>query len=446
MIDYLQKKIKRLFQMRFIKDLMVMQVGNFISTGLSLVASIVYARILGVESYAAYALIFSFVALVNIFINIGASQTALTLMAESWAKRDKEEIKFLGAFFIKSGLLVLIIGAAIAIMMPTLTAKLYQHPEIGRLARFIIFGNLIQISWNFYCIAMQVVRRIKRLTLMENYYNLLNILLPVALVLMGFGLSGLVWGYFIGSAVFAVYAVFAYRRLRLAEPLLPGWREMLLAWDKKRFVYYFRFGFLIAVDKNISGFYSTLPYTILGIFNLRYVAYLKVALACAQIPLLAIGPVSRLLMVQLPQSKAYSFKILRRDYLRSIIGSMLICAAISLPLMFVAKYLIFLVYGSSFMAAVALTYPFLIANIINGAGVADAPIFRTLHLLKPVIVINATIIAVGGLAIFCSLKYLPINMAVYPIAFWLPTATVIAITYCLMKLDKKIKNNQSITI
>jgi len=431
--------------MRFVRDLLVMQTGSFFSTGLAAVASIVYARILGVESYAAYALIFAFVGLGGIFMNLGAVQTVLTLMSEAFVKKDSEEIRYLGAYFILVGLITLFgSGLILMIIAPSITGWFYHRTDIGQLARIILFANAVQISWNYYTIVLQVIRRIRQLTVIENVNSALSFVLSLAAVFGGYGLGGVIWAYLIASVIFSLYAVWAYRRLERQEPLLPSLRRMLVSWDRKKFTYYFKFGFLVAIDKNISGLYSALPIFIIGRFSLSFVAYLKVATAFAQIPLMLIGPVSRLLMVQLPQSKAYSYFILKRDYVRSTIGSVLICLVMSLPLFILSGFLITLMYGRNFLPAVYLSWPMLFGTIISAFSIGDGPIYRVLHIVKKAIYINVIVVILGTIAIYSFVRYLPIDWSIYPIAAFLPAASLASYGYALFRLNGNIQKEQSL--
>jgi len=439
-IEEFKRKAKRVFSMRFVRDLMVMQTGSFFSTSLSAIASIVYARVLGVESYAVYALIFAFVGLCGIFMNVGAGMTVLTLMSEAYAKKDREEIKNLGGYFFHVGLLIfMVIGISLLVIAPAITGWFYHRSDIGQLTRVIILANGLNIVWNFYTIVLQVIRRIKRLTVIENVNSVVTFIFNVLVVIVGYGVAGIVWAYLISSILFFIYAILAYWRLEKQESLLPPISQMLFAWNQNRFVYYFKFGFLIAIDKNIGSLYSTIPIFLLGRFNISYVAYLKVASSFAQIPLMLIGPVSRLLMVQLPQSKIYSYVILKRDYIRSTVGSVLICLVLAVPLAIIAPYLITLVYGDNFLPAVYLSWPMLAGTVFVAFGVGDGPIYRTLHILKKAILINSLVIIIGTIVIYSFIRYLPTYWSIFPIAAFLPTASVLTFSYAFFRINRLIK-------
>lgn len=439
-------KVILLGKKRFVQDTAVLQVGSFFSTGLSFLASIIYARVLGVDGYASYALIFIFVSLTGVFMNVGTNPSALTLLSGAYAKEEKDQIKNILTYYIKVTLLIsLIVGIIIIIIAPFLTTRLYDSHEIGQLARVIIVSNIIKVFFGMYIIVLQVIRKIKNLTFIENLNKAFYVIIPAGLVLFGFGLTGLVIGHLIVAVGFALFAIVGYRKLRLKTSLLPSWREIVYNFRAVKISYYFKFGFLIAVDKNLGSLYSTIPLFILGIFNFEYVAFLKIAIAYAGLPLILIGPISRLLTVQLPKSKSYSLKIFKSDFVRSSVGSFLIALVTSAFFAILAFILIPFVYGQEYLPAIALSYPLLVGSVIVALGVGLSSIFRTLNLMKNSILINLILITIGTCVIYFSIKYFSMNIAIYPIAFWLPVVTLIFYTYILRYVNREIKKeNQNV--
>ena len=83
MLNFIYSKIQSLFQHNFVKDTATLQIGTLFSTGLTFIASIVFARALGPEDYGKYGLIFAFTALVGLLLNWGADHATLTLMSEA---------------------------------------------------------------------------------------------------------------------------------------------------------------------------------------------------------------------------------------------------------------------------------------------------------------------------------------------------------------------------
>ena len=279
-INNLVKRFFYIFKKKFVKDAATLQFGSFIGTGLSVLGSIIYARVLGVDGYATYALIFAFAGLMEISINVGTNQSTLTLLAEAYANQNKQKIVDILAYYFKVTILVsVLIGAIIIAISPFLTTKLYSSSEIGKLARVIVLADITKVFFGMYIIVLQVVRRIKRLAIIENINKISFVVVPASAVMLGLGLWGLVFGHLIAAVGFLIYSLVAYGLFKVKEPLLPTWKEIIGNLGKVKVGYYFKFGFLIAVDKNLGSLYSTLPIFILGIFNLEQVAFFKIAIA-----------------------------------------------------------------------------------------------------------------------------------------------------------------------
>jgi len=438
------KLIERFFNLRkkkFVQDTAILQIASFFSTGLSIIGSIIYARVLGVEGYASYALIFVFAGLLELFADFGTQQGTLTLLAEAYATQNKQKIIDVLTYYVKVTVLVsVLVGLVLIAISPFLTARLYNSAEIGKLVRVIILTDIIKVFFWMYIIVLQVVRRIKRLAIIENINKITYVVIPVSAVLFGLGLWGLVFSHLLTAGCFLIYSFVAYNILRSKEPLLPAWKEIFANWNKVQIGYYFKFGFLIAIDKNLSSLYGILPIFLLGIFSLKDVAFLKIASSYAGLPSIFLaGPVSRLLSVQLPKSKSYSLRILKRDYIRSALGSLLITAVISIVFIVLSPILVPLIYGKEYLPVVFLTYPLLIGTVFINLGVGSGPLFRTLNLMKKVIVIDLIFITLGGGIIYYFVKNYPIDIAIYSIALWLPIEALVTFFYLIRQLNKKIK-------
>ncbi|MFA6254823.1 MAG: oligosaccharide flippase family protein [Patescibacteria group bacterium] len=438
------KLVERVFNLRkkkFIQDTAILQIASFFSTGLSIIGSIIYARVLGVEGYAIYALIFVFVSFSSTFTDVGTGQTSLTLLSEAYTKKDKKTSLDILTYYFKVNLLVsFVICAIVIILSPFLTAKLYGSPEIGQLARVIILAEVVKIFFGMFVVVLQVIRRITYLAIVENLNKVLSVIIPAVLVLIGYGLKGLTFGYLAVAIFFALFSYFAYSLLVRNDSVLPSWKEIYANFFKVKVGYYFKFGFLIAIDKNLGGLYGILPIFLLGIFSLKDVAFLKIAISYAGLPSIFLASsVSRLLAVQLPKSKSYGLSTLKRDYIRSSVGSLIITAFFSIFFMILSPLLIPLIYGKEYVSVVALTYPLLVGTIFINLGVGSGPLFRTLNLMRESILINLIFLSIGGGILYYFLKTYPINITVYLIACWLPLVNFTSFVYLFHRLEKKIE-------
>ena len=415
-MNQLIEKIKRLWKKAFIRDVAVLQTQAIASTLLSIVASVVFARVLGPEKYGAYSLIFAFAGLLGIFINVGISQASLTLLPEAYAKKDKEEIKNISTYFFKIGFLMAgTVGLISIIFAPLISDFFYHDSQIGSLARWILLANIITLSFVFLCTCLQAIRKIKYLAAVEVINNSSQKILPIIFVVFGFGLAGLVWGYFLNALLFLIFSVFAYSILAKGNSCLAGFKEIIGNFEKIKLKKYFNFGFLIAVDKNLGSLMSLLPIFLLGVFApAQEVGFFKIALAYITIPNFLLGPISRILNVQLPKSKTCGFDLLKKHFFQTSLYGGLISAFLVIPFIILAPWLIKLFYGSAYQASVNLVYYLAILSVCSGFGIGLGSLYMTLNKVKISIILNiCQTISMALLILFLVKIYSPLITVVW---------------------------------
>jgi len=387
---FLNEKIKKLFGISFVRDVGILQIGAVISTGLAFIASVVFARVLGSENYGIYSLVFAFAGLIDIFKNVGAGQTCLTLLPEAYAKKDKQEIKNILTYFVKVSFWITVtIGLITIVFAPFFSDILYHDPEIGKLARWILLANIFASGFILLTVSLQSVRKIKYLSILEVINKSFYKLFPIIFVTLGLGLLGIVQGYLLSSVLFLFFSFFVYRKLAQRNEYFPCFRQIILNFNKINFKKYFNFGFFIAIDNNLGNLASLLPITFLGIFALpQEVAYFKIAFAYITIPSLLIGPISRILTVQLPKSKTYNLQTLRHHFFRVSFYSGMMSFVFAVFLCVLAPFLIKLLYGSEFLLSIPLVYYLSVFIITSGFSIGLGPIYRTLNKMKIAIMLN----------------------------------------------------------
>lgn len=408
------KNFKDFIKISFVQDVGILQVGKFLSVFLGAISSIILARLLMPELYGIYGLIFAFVSLVGIFIDWGAGYASLTLLAENYTKKNKEEIKNVLTYFVKiTFLAILIMGVLSIILAPFLTELLYGDSQIGSLARVVLVATFLGVVYNLFVIILQVIRKIKRLTVLESFEKIIHTSLPVIFILAGWGLIGLVWGHVISVFIFLIYSVLAYSFLVKKNDLLPSFKQIFLNLRKVKIRKYFNFGFSIAVDKNLGRLISILPIIFLGIFALpQEVGYFKIAFAYVSIPIMILSPVSRILSVQLPKSKTYGLEILKKHFYKTALYSGLISVILVIPFIILAPYLVKFFYGQEYIESIRLVYYLAIFAALSGFGVGLSSFYRTANKMKTSIIINIFQVVLMTILIVVLVKNISSLMAV----------------------------------
>lgn len=396
-------KIKGLSQRRFIRDVFTLQCGSFISTVLSAITSIIFARLLGAENYGLYALIFSFVGLTGIFMDMGAGYAVLTLLPIAYAKKDKTEIRNILSYFIYTSLIIFFtIGLIFLLFSPYFTKLLYQRPQIGQFARYIIFAVMLRIIFSLLTLVLQSIRRIKFLTAAENADKFIYLAIPALFVFLGYGLWGIVFGHLVSAALllFASWLVFSY--LTRKDKLLPSLSEILSKFPKSGFWRYFKFGFFISINRNLGALYSLLPITFLGMFaaTASQIAYFKIAVGYLGLSAMFMTAIARILLVQLPKSLVYGKETFKNDFKKVSLIAGFGFLALLLFFLLAARYMVVFFYGEQYLPAIKLIYILSFGSLMVGFAVGYSSFFRTLDKLKPLFWINLIVLASGAVLFF----------------------------------------------
>jgi O-antigen/teichoic acid export membrane protein len=198
-------------------------------------------------------------------------------------------------------------------------------------------------------------------------------------------------------------------------------------WSTIKIKKYFLFGFSVALDRNIGSLYTTLPLLIAAAFiPTEQVAFFKIAVGFVGLPAIFLGPISRLLNVQLPQSKALSYEHLKTAFNRTIKGSFLVAVVLALGAVILAKPLIILFYGQQFEASSVLV-PILALDILfSGLSVANGPMFRTLNKMKTIISMNVAFIVLGSPILYFVIKSFGVFGLAWSYVLWSGLANVCA--------------------
>ena len=175
------------------------------------------------------------------------------------------------------------------------------------MARLLILAVSIRILFSMLVLVLQSIRKIKKLTIIENINKLVYLILPVSFVLLGYGLWGIVFGHFFSAILFFVISFFIFGRLAKSDELIPSLVQILGNLKNVKFKKYFGFGILISLSKNLVNLYTILPIFLLGMFALTnsQTAFFKIANSYLALSIVFMTPISRILIVQLPKSLVY---------------------------------------------------------------------------------------------------------------------------------------------
>lgn len=369
--------VKNFIRRKSIKDIFNFQISDFFSRGISLISSVIFARILGPNDYGVYSLIFVFASLISL-VDIGYTRAAITLLPEAYTKKDKKGIRDILVYFIKINLVIYApLYLSAIIFAPYITGYLYQNYQIGNLARLIILSMLLLSFSGILNINLEAKRRIKHLATIENVSNFLKNFLPILLIALGFGLSGLIFGYTLAVVIIFILSITSYYFLAKNDEYVPSFSSLLSNLNSVKMNYNIKFTLSTTIDATFGNFLSNLPILILSLIATpAVVGFYKIGLNYVSLSNILINSVSRLLNVKFPQDKVINIKLLKKNFYQSSLVAGLIFIAILIPLIILAPFLVIFFYGPEFKPVVGIIYWLALYLSASGFSIGFGPIYR----------------------------------------------------------------------
>lgn len=383
----------------FLRALGVLQVGSLGVTASGFVASVVLARALGPAGYGTYSLVMSIGTTIGLLRRLGQDYAATTHLAEGYAAGDRRASRdALGFYVFVSVVTSLLVLPTAILVAPWLGSRLFGSEELGFPLQLYLVQGFWAVVSGWTVIALQGSRRVGALVSFENATTIIGYVLPAALALVGLGVVGVFYGQVAASLIGCGLAIAVYYRLSGSDALLPRLDHLARAvvrpaaglWRRVKF------GLSIAVDKNLVSVYNLAPLLLLGLFAPETeVGQLRVALSYMAIPAVLLSPISRLLMVDLPQLRVESPRRVRAFFGRVTLLAGLASGVIAASFAFAGWLVVPWVYGGAYAEATPLVWALLLDAGTLGLGVAAGPIFRTYNRTDLPIRASAAILLIG---------------------------------------------------
>jgi len=438
MLLLIKSKIMRFYQNRFVRDAATLETGTMSASFIQALVGVFLARFLQPELFGIYTLAFSLAVLIITFLNIGSQEAVTTLISEAYTRRDKQEIKNALAFLVK----ILIITGFMAIIgilvAPYISNLFYGNAQIGIFAGFFIAALFISNSiFTLSKICLQIVGRIKAMTAMILTDQAVRSGLSLLLVALGFGVLGAVSGHVIGALILLAVSVVVWGSIKKKDSLFPSLRSLVKAFWSTRVKKYLGFSVWIAIDKNISMLYLSLPIILTGIYvTTSEVTFFKLAFAYINLAVSLLVPISILLNVEFPKIKIVNKKILASSFIKISLYSTALSALLTAGAIFVAPYAFKFFYGVSFLPSVKYVYGLFIYGALMGIGVGLGSMWRAINKVKVSILINVVTLGVGvPLGLFLIKNY-GLWGSVIMVTLWFTVSHFVSFFY----LAKKLKN------
>lgn len=375
---------RRLLGRRFAREVLTLQAGSLATMGLQFAASVAIANLLGAARYGSYFQARALLDLVNIMANLAVGQALITRLAAAHARGDAEESLRLMGYFLKVGLTVSLIEAAVGFLGgPYIGAMVLKDGEIGGLARILFVSPPLLVVFNMVVLALQSSRQVARLTLLENGALMGTSLLSVVVVALGGGLQGLLYAVALAPLFTSAAALLVYRATVPRVVAFPTIRQLLRAAPGIPYSRYFAFSALVSLDKNFANLLNLLPTLLLGrLAGDAQVAFFRVGYNLMNFLAVPLAPISRNLYAALSETLSH------RGGAR-LGGAMLkvtvVAGGISVlatGAMLLASPYILLIYRPEYAAVQPVIYTLGLRFALLGFGVGLGPIYQVLNAMK----------------------------------------------------------------
>ncbi len=428
----------------FTRGVAWLQIGSIANRAIAFGTSLVFARLLGPEGYGYYSLVFAFAGTIMVTQDWGAGQGVTNLLAKAWTEKNTKDIRDLFAYFTKASLLILVTAGLLGtILSPWLGSWFYDDFGLGKLTAVVVATGSLAFCYPLMQIVLQVVGNIRQLSVLETVHKLLLSLIPVGLIAAGYSVFGIVVGQFIAMILISIVSIIIYAKLRngTLRNLLPPIKDWFtIKLSKEKISYYFKFGFLIAISKNIVKLNSTLPLLFLAaaLSTQSGLGYYKIAFAYMSLPLFLLAPISRLLATKLPEieakaSETQTFKRFWQVTWLTALASILL----TLGALILGPFLIKLFYGQHFSPSIGIMYGLSLYPLASALGIGLGALFRTLNKMKEAIVINVITLATLAPASYYLINAYAIRGLVFVTVFFTLLPNAISLLY-FYKISKKI--------
>lgn len=392
--------VARLLEIKFVRDTLALQTGNFVSVVVGVVASIVLVRGLGSAEYGLYSLMLTMYGLLMTLNLTGLGPSATTQLSEAVAAEDRAETARVMAFFVQMSLAVAVIATALALALAQpVAARSYGDASIGSLLQIYIFTLFFTPVHNLALTMLKSTRSMQSFTVFNNVTAVLDAALILGAILLGGAARGVVIARLVSAAIGMLLSLEVYWRLQRRHAALPPLAEVGRALRTTSPRPYWRFGFQLALDKNISQLYTLLPLQMLGMWATPQAAgYLRMALSALERPALFFSGILINMSVQVPADYGRrEYARLRANFLRVLRWIVPLSVAVFGTFSLLAPLLVPIVYGEEYRPAVPAIIVLGVYGTITGIGGIFGPLYRSLRIMRAILLTKAIALAVAAL-------------------------------------------------
>lgn len=415
------------------KNLAILQIGNFSNTFIQGLTGIIIARLLQPELFGIYAISFSLAGLLVMIVSFGIQDTGATIVSGTYAREDKQGTKNAFLFLGRMASVIALLSIIATLVAPSLAGKIYHNPSIGWYAGILVIASFISNTFlNFSALAYLVLGKVKQMTLLTFTDQTLRNFLSVLLIVGGLGITGAMSGHLLGAGIMLVVSVIVWGHLRREHSVFPSAGEFFKKVSGLQVRKHISFSAWVALDKNIATLFNLLPVLMVALYvSTTDVGYFKISLAYVNLVIGLMGPISTLLNVELPRMREDNPETLRKNFIRVSLYSLMFSVLLTVGALIVSPFALRILYGVNFVPGVKYILGLGIYGAFLGIGVGLGSMWRTLHKVKISIIINTATLAVGIPGGLYLIKNFGVWGAVIMVSAWFTVSHLVSFFYIL---------------
>ncbi len=376
-----------LLRRKLVRDSLVLQISRFFGLGIGALSLVFVARALGPEEFGRWGLLLALNetwALLNLSGIQASTQTRLAIALGGPAKRD-EIAALLAQYLFFSLLWALLSFLVLSALAPIVTATLYNDASLGVWSGWLslrVFGMAV---FQLLVICLRCHRHMRRVAGLHT----LNQTLLLALIFLALSgdvaISSLVYARLAHAMLLLLLSIYLLARLRASSmPLLPRFAELLSVLRRVSLWQDWRFGAMIALDKNLGTLFIKIALQWVGaIGGAAMVSPLKLALDVSErITFMMTGLFENMSAIIPRLVGAGEYRQLQRTIGRVQLALFSGSLALSVLLYWLLPGLVGWLFGAEYIEAVPLMrWLLLYVNIVLLTGIFG-PLYRALRQVR----------------------------------------------------------------
>jgi O-antigen/teichoic acid export membrane protein len=385
------ERLRVLFQRKFVRDTVALQIGKAASAVIIFATSVLVARLLGPSTYGVWTLVQSFYSIWQTPNLTGLGPSTNTRLALAVGAKNETEILNQMGYYVRVAVMWGVFNTtAMALLGPPIAATLYESgARVGWLAVLYSLNLIPDALFNLSVIALQSKRLMRQVAALQMINTLVLAGCMVTALLINPILETIIASRLVYSSVTMLIALVVYLRAR---------NEGLVVYPSLRSVFghartvpirpYLRFGVANAIDKNLSNLFVQIPVQLVGILGGNIEAgYVGLVMRGINLPSTFTSAVLDNMQAVVPLAVGRgNYTGLQRNFKRAL-GILSLLAVgfytvFAIGAVLLGPILIPLLYKEQWIPVIPLIPVVGIYGAINTVGGNFGPLYRALNLLR----------------------------------------------------------------